>query len=96
MKKEVKIFAIDASNNNYGLSNRWVVYDMENNYEVYLETTNKDKVSKVHASTFKNQDDAIDFIVKMDKLCTNGRPLNLSDYSEFILCWNKLPVEAWN
>ena len=77
MNRDVEIFAIDASNSNYGLLNRWVVYDTEHNYEVYLETTKKDKVSKVHASTFKNQDEAIDFIAKMDKLCTNGKPLHI-------------------
>ncbi len=71
--REVEVFSINASNSEYGVLNRWVVYGAKDNYEVYLETTKDNRISKAHASTFDNQDEAIEFIVKMDKLCTNGR-----------------------
>lgn len=72
MYREIEVFAIEASNSSAKLANRWVIYAKEDNYEVYLETTKQNKVAKVHASAFKNKYDAVDFIAKMDKLCTNG------------------------
>ena len=80
MSREVEMFAIDASTSDYGLLNRWVMYGGIKHYDVYLETTKESKVSKVHASAFDNQDEAIEFIIKMDKLCTNGKPFNISAY----------------
>lgn len=78
MGMEAEVFAINASNSNARMLNRWVIYGGRDFYEVYLETTKGNKVSKAHAATFTNQEEAIEFIAKMDKLCTNGKIINLT------------------
>lgn len=72
MSSEVEIFAINASNSDYAILNRWVIYAVDNNHEVYLETTKNNKIAKVHAATFDSKSDAVEFIMSMDKLCTMG------------------------
>ena len=80
MRSEVEVFAVNASNSNHAILNRWVIYAADNNHEVYLETTKNYKISKVHASTFESQKDAVEFIMRMDRLCTNGQPIDMNTY----------------
>jgi len=46
MRSEVEVFAVNASNSNHAILNRWVIYAADNNHEVYLETTKNYKISK--------------------------------------------------
>ena len=80
MSRGIEVFFLNASSSRFGAKNRWVIYGEFDSYEVYLETTKDSNVASVHAATFDGQDQALEFVMQMDQLCTNGTHWNVNNY----------------